>query len=507
MKALEQFCRRSAGRGSIRAKRSLRFLRCARRKTLWGIFLTVLLMAGAGGGFAQDATEREGLPVLPNPEAMASQGDWSLDREVDRELYRLGPGDQLLLVLEGRNLTRVPLRVLPEGIIDWEGGLHVKVGGMSLAQAEEAVIAAMKPLMREVKISLLLLEPRLLDVHVLGLVAKPGIVRLRATDRLDTALLAAGGATPQGSGRFVELIDDEGGRQRLDLYPYRLSGELAANPYCPADRVIVVPARTDTVQVIGEVNRPGSYEWREGETIKELLGFAQGFTQDALPASVLLERDEHEVQIRMLDEHESALALRPGDVLVVGSRRPMLNRVYLEGAGERMGELYLSPGETLGDLVHRIGDTRGSALPEQAILERKGTERDRFFTFNLKEVLQGLGPVDMPIENEDVLYVPVRSRQVFVLGEVEKPGALNYIPSWTAGQYLALAGGTTDRGSDSKLRVIGVDGVQRKVSADDHLHRGDILSVRKSNVAILSDVLLTAATLSGVILAINALAK
>ena len=30
------------------------------------------------------------------------------------------------------------------------------------------------------------------------------------------------------------------------------------------------------------------------------------------------------------------MPLRPGDVVIVGSRRPLLNRVYLEGAGERL---------------------------------------------------------------------------------------------------------------------------------------------------------------------------
>jgi protein involved in polysaccharide export with SLBB domain len=141
------------------------------------------------------------------------------------------------------------------------------------------------------------------------------------------------------------------------------------------------------------------------------------------------------------------------------------------------------------------------------VLERKGTERSQFFRVNLKEVYAGEGPVDMPILNDDVLYVPIRRFEVFVLGEVEVPGSQSYRPSTTVGQYIALAGGTTSAGSWSKLRVIDSEGNERKVKRTDNLHRGDVLFVGKSNFSIFSDVLLTAVSLSAIILAINALAQ
>jgi protein involved in polysaccharide export with SLBB domain len=446
-------------------------------------------------------------PAEAPAEAVAESPEWSLDRPVDRERYRLGPGDRLLLVLEGRSLRRVPLTVLPEGLVDWEGGLQLSVGGLSLAEAEARAAAALADWMPDVTVRLLLLEPRRLEVYVLGEVRHPGPVELRASARVVEALRAAGGPGPRGSQRFVELLDTGGARQRLDLYPFRMAGDWSANPYVPPGQVLYVPVRQDTVLVIGEVNRTGTYEWSEGETLGTFLDYAQGFTQDALQASILLERDEREVEIHLVSETDRQMPLRPGDVLVVGSRKPLLNRVFLEGAGERTGEIYLSPGETLGDLVRRLGDTRGRALPEQAILERRREDRNHFQRVNLRELLQGRGPVDLPIENDDVLYVPIRSNQVFVLGEVETPGALIYNPSWNVGKYLALAGGTTARGSRGKLRIIDVDGVERRVRTTDHLHRGDILLVGRSTLSIFTDVLLAAVSVSSLILAVNALSK
>ncbi len=162
---------------------------------------------------------------------------------------------------------------------------------------------------------------------------------------------------------------------------------------------------------------------------------------------------------------------------------------------------------SLNKLVHRLGQTRGQALPDQAVLERRGTDRDQFLRFDLREVLRGEGPSEMPIINDDVLFVPRRSSQIFVLGEVRKPGAQDYAPSRTVGQYLALAGGTSGRGSTGKLHVVDVNGKTRDIGTGDQLHRGDVVVVGRSNFSIFAELLLTAASLSGLILAINALAK
>ncbi len=444
-----------------------------------------------------------GSPALAQP---APAADWALDQSLDPDRYRLGPGDQVLVLVEGKSLRRLALTVLPEGILEWEGGLREPVAGLSLREAEAAVARALHRHMPAVTVRLLLTAPRQLEVQVQGEVARPGAVRLMASDRVSRAIALAGGPTARGSRRFVEY---RAGVQvtQLDLYPFQLAGDWDANPYCPAGVVVFVPLRSDTVQVIGAVSRPGTYEWSAGETLADLLGYAGGLTQDALPGSILLERAEGEAKTRQLGPDAGATPLRPGDAIVVASRRPLMKRVFLEGAGERLGEVYLSPDETLGDLVRRLGDMRGSALPEQATLERRGTDRSRFFRFDLREVLRGEGPVDLPIAHDDVLYVPRRSGEVFVLGEVREPGPLRYVPSWTVGQYLAMAGGVSDGGSEGKIHVVDASGVSRSVRRTDHLHRDDVLVVGRSNLAIFSSVLLTAVSVSGLILAINALAK
>lgn len=478
-----------------------------------GLLLGCALPATAqlGAGLGQPAAVPPGLSLgaaaLPRGGAAGGANDWALDTSLDPDRYRLGPGDRLLLILEGKTLRRLELSVLPEGILEWEGGLREPVAGLSLREAEAAVRKAIARVMPAVAVRLLLSAPRQIEVQVQGEVARPGAVRLAASDRLSAAIAAAGGPNGRGSQRFVEFRQ-AGQITRLDLYPFLREGNWDANPYCPAGVLVFVPLRTDTVQVIGAVKRPGTYEWKEGETLAELLAYAEGLADDALPGSILLERAGADAPVaRQLDAAAGATPLRPGDVIVVASRKPLLKRVFLEGAGERRGEVYLSPGETLGDLVQRLGDMRGSALPEAATLERRGADRSRFFHFDLRAVLRGESPAELPIEHDDVLYVPQRPNEVFVLGEVRQPGSQRYVPSWTVGQYLAMAGGVSDEGSDGKLHVVDASGETRPVTRTDNLHRGDVLVVGRSTLSIFSEVLLTAASLSGLILAINALAK
>ena len=80
----------------------------------------------------------------------------------------------------------------------------------------------------------------------------------------------------------------------------------------------------------------------------------------------------------------------------------------------------------------------------------------------------------------------------------------------TPGPDHVLATLQADDGTQHIVRarhVVDATGVSRKVARTDHLHRGDVLVVGRSNLSIFSEVLLTAASLSGLILAINALAK
>ena len=90
---------------------------------------------------------------------------------------------------------------------------------------------------------------------------------------------------------------------------------------------------------------------------------------------------------------------------------------------------------------------------------------------------------DIVIQNNDVVYVD-RAPQVYIYGEVQKPGVLRLERGMTVLQALAAGGGLTARGTQRGIRVHrkGADGVVQELSPNlqDQLQADDVVFVRES---------------------------
>lgn len=73
-------------------------------------------------------------------------------------------------------------------------------------------------------------------------------------------------------------------------------------------------------------------------------------------------------------------------------------------------------------------------------------------------------------------------RQVFVNGEVKKPGGYSYQEGLTVQKAVVLAGGFTERASPSKISLVREDrpGMSVPVSQNDSVKPGDIITVGES---------------------------
>jgi protein involved in polysaccharide export with SLBB domain len=74
-------------------------------------------------------------------------------------------------------------------------------------------------------------------------------------------------------------------------------------------------------------------------------------------------------------------------------------------------------------------------------------------------------------------------RQIYINGEVKKPGGYPYVPGLTVNKAITLAGGLTDRASERKMYVVR-DGQSseepEKASMDTKLSPGDTLKIDES---------------------------
>jgi polysaccharide export outer membrane protein len=90
---------------------------------------------------------------------------------------------------------------------------------------------------------------------------------------------------------------------------------------------------------------------------------------------------------------------------------------------------------------------------------------------------------DIIIQNNDVVYVD-RAPEIYIYGEVQKPGAIRLDRGMTVMQAIAAGGGLTAKGTQRGVRVHrkGADGALQEltVQLQDQLQPNDVVYVRES---------------------------
>jgi polysaccharide biosynthesis/export protein len=197
------------------------------------------------------------------------------DRPAD---YQLGAGDIIrVTVFQNADLT-VETRVTENGTISYPLVGSVKVGGMTIPGAEQAIATALKTggFLREPQVNIALLQNRGNQVSVLGQVNRPGRFPLETTTtRVSEMLAIAGGVTAIG-GDVATLTGTRNGkpfRKEIDIAAVFLSNQLQDDTIVAAGDVIYVH-RQPVYYIYGEVQRPGSYRVERNMTVQQAL--AQG---------------------------------------------------------------------------------------------------------------------------------------------------------------------------------------------------------------------------------------
>lgn len=152
-------------------------------------------------------------------------------------------------------------------------------------------------------------------------------------------------------------------------------------------------------------------------------------------------------------------------------------KVAVFGAVRGKTGIYALKGRTtLLDLLAEAGGPDPKANMEKVRLIRPG---GLSYTLNLRSILSDGGTVrDVVLDTRDVVYVTsVEDQKVFVMGEVEKPGAFLMVPNMRLSQLVAQAGGAKDTAILESARVIRGNLDSPQILAVDFLglmERGDV---------------------------------
>jgi polysaccharide export outer membrane protein len=234
--------------------------------------------------------------------------------------YRLGPGDGIRVsVFQNPNLT-LETRVSEDGTISYPMIGRVRIGGMTLPRAEQAVAKALDEgnFIKEPQVSILPLQIRSSQVSVLGLVNRAGRFPLETSNTRVSEMIAIAGGVSAGGADLAILTGERAGkpfRKQIDIPALFLSGGHDDDVVVAGGDAIYVH-RAPMFFIYGEVQRPGSYRVERGMTIRQALVQGGGPTARGTERALRLWRGadkQVEVPNPGLDE-----PVRADDVLHVG---------------------------------------------------------------------------------------------------------------------------------------------------------------------------------------------
>src|SRR5881628_2182643 len=203
--------------------------------------------------------------------------------------YKLGPGDDLVLILTGEVELAYTLQVTREGFVLIPQVGQVFVSNLTLDQLRDVLYTRLGRVYSGVKrgpnattrFDISVANVRANQVYVVGEVSQPGAYQISSLGTVLTALYAAGGLTERANMRQVELQRLGKLVATLDLYDYLLRGDVKSDVRLQTGDVVFVPVHGTRAQVEGAVTRPAVYELKAGETVTDLVHAAGGFRPDA----------------------------------------------------------------------------------------------------------------------------------------------------------------------------------------------------------------------------------
>jgi len=230
------------------------------------------------------------------------------------------------------------------------------------------------------------------EVWVGGEVRSPGSYRTSGEAHLRDAVYLAGGITPDAALDSAQLFRTQADGT-LRILSVDLHEALDGNPVDnivlqPRDRLLVhrALAKVDapTVDINGEVAKPGRYPLTSNMRVEDLVRVAGGLKRSAFADSADLTRfaagngSSERVQVRLAaalsgDVNED-VPLRNGDVLAI-RQIPQWNdlgaSVTVRGEVEHPATYGIEPGERLSSLLMRCNGFTSEAFPYGAVLLRQ----------------------------------------------------------------------------------------------------------------------------------------
>jgi len=283
-------------------------------------------------------------------------------------------------------------------------------------------------------------------VYVKGDVANPGRYPLAAGMSVQELVRVAGGLKPSADSKSAILAHhdtSQPGAPEIETLNINLTEAMAGHSgqdeLLANGDVLTVRKSADwrelgaTVTIRGEVQNPGTYGIRPGESLSSVLAEAGGFTAEAYPYGTVLTRKE--VRDLEMQSHQELIArVRAEETQLKALPESDTDQKNLKLTALAQNETALTQLE--------------AHLPVGRVVLH-GTRDDKSFDQNAGGT---------PLRSGDLILVPKKPDYVMIRGQVYNTTAVGYIPGRSGNWYLSQAGGFTELADKKGVFVIRANG-------------------------------------------------
>jgi polysaccharide export outer membrane protein len=273
-------------------------------------------------------------------------------------------------------------------------------------------------------------------VLVSGSVRRPGAYPVAGPVPVSTLASLAEGVSDRGRSVVVNITR---GRTRVTdqfpLDPDSLQGPVALVE--PGDDLRFSAERPELdlggVQLTGEVRRPGLYTIRRGERLSELLERAGGLSEFAYAYGAVFTRES--VAAAQQQGYERTARELNNSLLAITARSREAGAEGLQGAAALIQLIAAAP------------------APGRMVVEAD------------PRVLALRPDLDTVLEPGDAIFYPKRPNFVLAMGDLNNPGALQFVEGKSAQAYVRDAGGTMQTADDKRIYVVYPNGSAQPLRA------------------------------------------
>lgn len=446
--------------------------------------------------------------------------------------YLVAPGDKIAIYLWGAvNFSNVVT-------VDNQGNIFIpNIGPISVANTpagsvNQTVTSKIKQVYtNDVNIYVNLLTSTPVSVFVSGPVLRPGQYAGLASDSVLYYLKRAGGVDFQrGSFRQIDVVRNGEVVATADLYAFFRNGKLPELSFKDGDTILVHPIGNTIVVETGARNS-FTFEFLNEELNGSVVNYFARPGEFASHASVAGVRNNKQFARYLSIQDFASLPLKAGDTVeYVADHEPQIYRINVAGAFSGASQVMVDKGARLIDVLDHIEvDTKLSdtqniyllresvAIKQKEIIEEGLQRLERsMYTAPISSTGEGTiraqeaqlvadfiararqvepqgrvvvsenGDVaNILLEPNDTIVIPEITDLIHVGGEVLLPQSVVFNPDATTEDYVAWAGGFTERAEDERILIMHKNGnvsfasVSGTFLSDDHtmLQPGDQIIV------------------------------